>query len=155
MWLIVVDELGNEELSVKYPIPRNGRAWHFFVDLNHDEQMEILGFENHSTLYYPGTSQIHIFDQNGNVTHSFDGASDDIWEHWEHAVSDINSDGIDEIIASNCGDNKVYILNHNLSVLESAPLDGNVQLVCDINGDSSNEIVLLDDRGNLKVFPNF
>ena len=146
MWLIVVDEDGNEEFSVKYPSPSDGSTQHYFIDLDHDGIFEILANEGHSS-YYPGTSQLHIYDRSGNISYSFDGTyKSSIY----FAVADINKDGVDEIIASNDG-TTLYILDNTLSVLNSVSINGYVQLVSDINGDGGLEIILLDQSGILTV----
>jgi hypothetical protein len=149
IWLIVVDEQGNENFSKKYSSPSDGSSKHYFVDLNHDGVMEIVGFEGHDPTYYNGTSEIHLFDQSGEITHTFAGSED---AGWSFTITDIDGDGKDEVIASNYpGGQSLYVLDHNLTMQNSAQIAGRVQLSCDLNGDGDIEVVLLDDDGNLKV----
>jgi len=149
IWLIVVDKQGNEKFSRKYSSPSDGSSRHHFVDLNHDGVMEIVGFEGHDPNYYHGTSEIHLFDQNGEITHTFAGSEN---AGWSFTITDIDGDGKDEVIASNYpGGQTLYVLDHNLAMQNSAEIAGRVQLSCDLNGDGDIEVVLLDDDGNLKV----
>lgn len=146
MWLIVVDELGNEKFSVKYPGPSNGVAAHYFSDLNHDGTMEILAFEGHDPTHYPGTSQIHLFDRNGKISHTFGGDSN---IYWTWAISDVNGDGKDEVVVSDGA--TLHILDDTLRPLRQKTIDGRVQLTCDVNGDGRQEIVLLSSEGVLTL----
>ncbi len=49
------------------------------------------------------------------------------------------------------GGQTLYVLDHNLTMQNSAEIAGGVQLSCDLNGDGNIEVVLLDDNGNLSV----
>jgi hypothetical protein len=151
MWLIVVDENGNETFSKKYPSPSDGSSQHYFVDLNKDGQMEILGFESHDPTYYKGVSQVHLYDQTGTVTKSFDGNDN---QGWSFAVADMTGDGKNEVVTVNGGGSSftLHILDSQLNQLNSTAVDGSVQLVSDINGDGKNEIVILSSSGNLSVY---
>jgi len=153
IWLIVVDENGNELFSKKYPSPSDGSAKHHFVDLNKDGQMQILGFESHGSSYYHGTSQVHLYDQAGTIVNTFNGQED---SSWSYAVADMTGNGMDEVVAvSSVGDSHMlYVLDTGLTELDSLAVDGRVQLVSDINGDGNNEIVLLSTSGTITVLDN-
>jgi uncharacterized repeat protein (TIGR02543 family) len=153
VWLIVVNENGNEIFSKKYPSPSDGSASHYFVDLNKDGQMQILGFESHGSSYYQGTSQVHLYDQTGTSVNTFNGQEN---SSWSFAVADMTGNGMDEVVAvSSIGDSHMlYILDTELTELDSLAVDGRVQLVSDINGDSTNEIVLLSNTGTITVLDN-
>jgi uncharacterized protein (TIGR02145 family) len=150
MWLIVVNEYGNEIFSRKYPAPGDGRAKHYFVDLDKNGVMEILGFESHDPRYYQGTSQIHLYDQSGTAIQTFNGMEN---SSWSFAMADMTGDGIDEVVAVNSSAETqiLYILDTNLAERDSRQVDGHVQLVSDINGDGENEVVLLSTSGVITI----
>lgn len=148
LYLVVVNENGGKEISLRYPSPSNGNAWHVFQDMDGNGSMDIVAFEGHDSRYYPGQSQIHIYDQNGFITHSFNGPYS---TQWQHAVGDLDNDGTKEVVASASNANKVYVLNNQLQKVDEASIVGSVKLICDVTGDGSKEIIMLTSDGWLKV----
>jgi hypothetical protein len=152
LWLIVVDEDGNQEIAKIYP--GDGVVGHIFVDLNNDEEMEILGFKGHGPVYYHGDNQIHLFDWYGNTLHTFDGPYDG--GAWTYAIADIDSNGKSEVVTSAGygGNNKTFVLNDKLEKIDEIQGEGFVQLIADLNGDFVNDIVLISENGTVKVLDN-
>ncbi len=149
-YLVVVDETGSNRITQIYPSPTHGSAAHLFADLNGDGRPELLGFEMHDPTYYPGLSQIHLCGPGGitNELHTFDGPSN---TGWTYAVGDLEGDGIPEVVATAYGTQTTYVLDSNLGKLKEKAVPGNVQVLCDLNGDGRKEIVLLASTGTLRV----
>jgi hypothetical protein len=145
MWLIIIDEYGNEFFSGQFPEPKDGTVHNVFVDFNNDGNYKILSLEAHND-FYPGNSEIHIITvPDGTIQHITSGY---VNGEWAFAISDINNDGIKEIIASNFYGETKYnqiIYDHQLNKTAQAKIKGEVACVNDINGDGWEEIILFDD----------
>ncbi|MBI9092877.1 MAG: VCBS repeat-containing protein [Desulfobacterium sp.] len=149
LYLIVVDELGTQKISLKYPSPSNGDARHVFQDMDNNGDMDIVAFEGHDPRYYHGQSQIHLYDNNGFITHTFNGPLD---SSWQYAIGDLENNGTKEIIVSASHAQKAYVLNNQLQKLNEVNTSGHVKLICDVTGNGNKEIVMLSPDGWLKVF---
>ena len=148
LYLVVVDESGAGQLSQKYPSPSNGSVKHIFADMDNDGTHEIVGLEEHDPTYYPGTSQIHIYDTTGATLHSFDGPNN---TGWAYAVGDLDGDGVKEVVASAKATDTTYVLSSTLQKLREVSVSGTVQLVCDLTGNGSKEVVLLATDGTVSI----
>ena len=146
LWLIVVDEDGNEHVSAMYPPSGDGSASHTFVDLNRDGCMETLGFERHTSAY-SGASRVRRFDTQGQIVRTFDGPTN---AAWSMAVGDINGDGYPEVVAGTDA-GALYVLDRDLNLLASTNISLAVQFIGDVNGDGTNEIVVTDQAGTVRV----
>lgn len=159
LYLIVVDENGNKKITRKYESPSDGVANHLFADVNRDGKLEIIGFKGHDHNY-GGQSKIIIFDNNGNILKTFNGPMNRQWTgtSWRmgaYAYGDLNGDGQPEIIATAYSYSPrattTYVLDSNLNKLAESNVDGEVRLICDINGDGYKEVVLASYTGFLRV----
>lgn len=142
MWLIVIDENGQEVFTRKYPPPHDGKANHRFIDFNNDGKYQIFGEEAHDPVNYQGNSQLHIFDGNsGNPVDSFTGLMNG---EWSSSVCDINKDGFLEIVATNRSGNTYdqYVFDSSLTVLKQTSTKGEIVATGDLNGNGIFEIVL-------------
>ena len=160
--MTVVDEDGNEELWKHFS--GRGRRDHSFVDLDGDGAMELLCFEDTNrgpSLWHRGwwhrgrrrSSGIRLYDQAGSVLAEWKGRHRDVT--WHHAVADLDNDGDMEVIATaghrKYGASTLHVLDHELQLVADKPVDGHVQLVCDLTGDGRKDIVLLSKGGMLTV----
>ena len=148
LYLIVVDETGANKLSLMYPAPSDGNVMHLFQDMDKNGSMDILAFEGHDENYYPGQSQIHIYDQQGTNLFTFDGPQN---ISWQYAVGDLDNDGTSEVIATAVEAQTTYVLNNSLQEIRQTTIGGAVKLICDLTGDGNKEIVLLTTDGWLRI----
>lgn len=148
LYLIVVDEAGANKLSLMYPSPSHGNAMHVFQDMDKNGSMDIVAFEGHDEYYYPGQSQIHIYDQQGSTTYTFDGPQN---ISWQYATGDLDNDGTFEVIATAVEAQTTYVLNNSLQEIRKTTIGGAVNLICDLTGDGNKEIVLLTTDGWLRI----
>jgi len=155
-YTIVVDEDGNEEFTLGYDNSgggesSNGSIHNVFVDGEGNGKFEVLVFELHDQIHYPGISQLHLINidtkriyRTFNLQYSTEFPGRGTW-----AIADFNRDGKSEIVATD-GSLKQYILDHNLNLLKSAGITGWVELVNNLDGDRNLEIVIRD-KATVKV----
>lgn len=151
MYLVVVDEAGNRQVTQKYDSPSKGVASHVFFDHNGDGLFEILGFKGHDPRHYRGQSRIHLFSRDGSVLRTFDGPANSCWSY---AVGDLTGDGRSEIVAAARTAEIIYILDSELNLVSQKSLPGEIQLLADLTGNGTREIVLLSERRELRVLNN-
>lgn len=138
-WIVVFKENGKEVFSKNFG---DGGASPLIVDLDKDGEYNILVFELHDPVYYPGTADIHLLDVDGNILKTWTGPSNVI-ARWPFLIADINNDGKDEIVVSH-QDGKIRVFDYNLNLIDNKNMLATLSAVNDIDGDGNKEIFAQD-----------
>ncbi len=147
LYLTITDDDGGNLLTQQYPSPNDGIARHIFDDIDQDGTYEIVAIERHDPTYYHGYNEVHIYDLDGNILHTYTGPYD---EDWTWVVGDIDNDGWDNIVVG--GRSVLTILDQDLRELRTVADDGYVQAAADLNGDGYAEIVTTTPDNLLRVY---
>jgi Tol biopolymer transport system component len=151
MWTIVVDEQGNQEFSRIFPAPSDSGASHYFVDLDKNGQKEVLILEGHYYVY-PGTAEVHLLSSTGTPEYTFTGPAD---VGLYGSIVDLDGDGKDEVVVSSdaASNRLLYVLDEHLQLQASAPVEGILRLVADLNGDGAKEAVTYESStGIVRIY---
>lgn len=143
LYLISVDENGNEEFTTKFGHDTsggaNGSTKIVYTPLSEGGEPSMVGFVGHYSSY-PGQSQFRIVNPTtGQTTNS---ANYYYSEQASIAIADIDNDGDKEILAPSLHSEKGYVYDNNLNIIDNIPFGGTIFGIADLDGDNQKEYVL-------------
>ena len=155
-----------EEVTILYSASINDDIYPPCIssDLDKDGYLDIIFLKKSENNYYLGKLENGIYQEIFLGEYIHDGTSEElrvaIHNISEFAISDMNNDGLSEIISSFCGDVKgIHIINNEMSsdFIDIPTLSKKNIVIGDLDNDNSTDIVCMTSNGSkeyIEVYDN-